>query len=177
MNRGNRFKEQISSAYIRAISAKLGFVNYVYDYDEDSVDIGVTATGKYGKTFSPKVDLQLKCSSVKKPLADGTLRQSLNLKNYNDLRRTDDSSETNLGTPTYLVLCMVPDDLPLRIVENDEQLILNVKAYWRSLLFSPDLPKGSASTTVRIPSSQRFSSEILDQMMKGSYSWLANPGV
>ncbi len=56
-------KQQFSIAYVRAIVSVAGFVVYEYAVDDDSIDIGIAAKGLMGTVRSPKLDIQLKCTS------------------------------------------------------------------------------------------------------------------
>jgi len=80
-------KEQFSRAYVRAVAAAAGYGVAEPQVDDDSIDCTICSRGRLGKIHSPKVDLQLKCTTDQ----PGTMRLAhrLKIKNFDDLRDTE----------------------------------------------------------------------------------------
>ena len=154
----NQQKEQFSNAYIRAIAATAGYNVYKPEVDNDSVDWGIGARGSSGTVRSPKVELQLKCTS-REILKDEHLAFPLKLKNYNELRYDD------YQIPRILVVVIVPDDVSNWLTQTEEALALRHCAYWSSLRGEGETTNVE-SVTVHLPRSQVFSVDGLSQIMQ-----------
>ena len=154
----NQQKEQFSNAYIRAIAATAGYNVYKPEVDDDSVDWGIGARGGSGTIRSPKVELQLKCTS-REILKDEHLAFPLKLKNYNELRYDD------YQIPRILVVVIVPDDVSNWLTQTEQSLALRHCAYWSSLRGEGETTNFE-SVTVHLPRSQMFSVGGLSQIMK-----------
>ena len=96
----NLQKEQFSNAYIQAVTTVAGYSLYRPDIDDDSVDLGIAAKNVTGIIISPRLELQLKCTS--RDLVDSNyIRYPLKLKNYGELREMPDTE--NLSTFTVRI--------------------------------------------------------------------------
>ncbi len=80
------------------------------------------------------------------------------MKNYDDLRR-------QTMVPRILVVLLMPQELDEWVQQTPEELCLRHCAYWMSLEGQPDLPN-TTSVTVRVPTTQVFSSDQLTDMMR-----------
>ena len=49
---------------MQAVTAAAGYNVYKPEVDDDSVDLGIAARGGKGTFRSPKLELQLKCTSI-----------------------------------------------------------------------------------------------------------------
>ncbi|KAB8316949.1 DUF4365 domain-containing protein [Tolypothrix campylonemoides VB511288] len=78
-------KEQLSNAYVRAIASVAGCSLYKPDVDDDNVDIGIASRGGTEPILSPRLELQLKCTS-RDTLEESYIKYPLKLKNYDNLR-------------------------------------------------------------------------------------------
>jgi len=121
----NRQKEPFSNAYLRAVVATAGFSMYKPEVDDESVDWRIGARGGGGTTRSPKMELQLKCTS-REVLKDGHVAFPLKVKNYNDFRHTD------YQVPRILVVVLVPQDVSAWIAQSEDSLALRPCGYWLS---------------------------------------------
>lgn len=74
-------KEQLSRTYVCAIAIAAGYLLYKPEVDDDSVDLGIAARGGKGYLSSPRLELQLKCTS-QAIAASKRLKYPLSLKNY-----------------------------------------------------------------------------------------------
>jgi hypothetical protein len=55
-------KEQLSYAYVQAVSACAGFAWSRPSVDDDSVDMMLSKKGGHGAIRSPRLEIQLKCT-------------------------------------------------------------------------------------------------------------------
>jgi hypothetical protein len=151
-------KEEFSRAYVCALAAPLGFNMGDFRVDDDSVDILFKA--KYGitsKKRNPQIDFQLKCTKITFK-NDGYLHFPLKIKNYEDLRGS------NQANPKYLVVLCVPEDEKDWVEEKLEELILRYSAYWISL--KDDSPvNNTKSVTIKIPKQQKFDKDSFKMLM------------
>lgn len=153
----NKQKEQFSIAYVQAVVAASGYNVYRMSVDEDSIDLGVAATGNLNLPRSPKLDLQLKCTA-KDILHDGALHFPLEMKNYNDLR-------ADSLVPRLLVVLLVPEDVLNWLAQSEDELIMRRCCYWLSLRAAPAVDN-TATVTVRVPRAQVFSPDALQGIME-----------
>jgi hypothetical protein len=153
----NARKEQFSGAYVRAVAAVAGFGAHVPTPDDDSVDFVIAARGGGGTVRSPRLELQLKCTS-QQVLTPGCVRFPLKKKNYDDLRAVD------VLVPRILVVVCVPDDDLQWIAHSEQELALRHCGYWVSLRGQPD--NGNvASVTVEFPRANQFTPTSLVALM------------
>ncbi len=110
----NQQKEQFSQAYVRTIASAAGFDTYTLCVDDDSIDLGIAASGKK-MPRRPRLELQLKCTSKN---VEDVMRFRLCLKNYNELR-------CDCLVPRILVVVTVPDQPEKWLTEANHQLVLH----------------------------------------------------
>lgn len=153
----NQRKELFSRAYVHAVTAVAGYSTYAPSVDDDSIDLGVAEAGGSGTLKSPRLELQLKCTSGD----DGegaTLAFPLKRKNYDDLR-------SDVLVPRILVVVAVPgDDISDWLQHSDEQMVLKRCGWWVSLLGQPP-SDNEVSVTVHLPRANAFSPDALRAMM------------
>lgn len=155
MDRG-RQQEQFSLAYVRAVATVAGYSLYQPEVDDDSVDLGIAARGGNGALRSPRLEVQIKCTSTE-VLFDREVRFGLKLKNYDDLRLP-------CHVPRALVVVVVPDATEAWLSHSEDELILRRCGYWVSLLGRPESPNES-KVTVHLPRTNLFSPAALQAMM------------
>lgn len=153
----NECKQQFSFAYIRAIASAAGYVVSEPAVDEDSIDLTISGKGGKGKICSPKLDLQVKCTSRDLTHSD-YLRFPLKKKNYDDLR------EPRVLVPRILVVVLVPQNINHWLRQSEKELRVHHCAYWYSLRQCPDIIN-KTSATLSIPRSQVFSRKNLRKLM------------
>lgn len=152
-------KEQFSIAFIKAIAAPLGFNPGKFEVDDDSVDIVFSAKGYVGhKIRNPQINFQMKCTKDT-ILDDGFLHYSLPIKNYNDLRGTDQAN------PTYLVVVCIPENIDDWVSCNSTELILRYSGYWFSLRDFPE-SGNSSEITINIPINQKLNKQSFVYLME-----------
>src|SRR5438067_278382 len=141
-------KQEFSKAYVKAVAAACGYATEMPSVDDDSVDLVLAARGGSGTVRSPKLDMQLKCTS-QDFVGQRTVDFPVPIKNYDDLR------PTNFMVPRILVVVVVPDDPENWIVHSEEQMLLRHCGYWYSLRGLP-ATENVRSVTVNIPRMQVF---------------------
>jgi len=152
----NKQKEQFSIAYVRAVVAVAGFNVYKMEVDEDSIDLGIAATGALNLPRSPKLDLQLKCSAADILQAE-TVNFPLKIKNYVELR-------ADTLVPRLLVVIIVPNTVSDWLQQSETELIMRRCGYWMSLRNEADV-ENTSSVTVRLPRAQVFTPDQLGRIM------------
>jgi hypothetical protein len=144
----NEQKQQFSVAVVRAVAAVCGLAYATPDTDDDSIDATIARRGGGGSVRSPKLDLQLKCTSAH-DMIGGELSYPVPVKNYDELRATD------LMVPRILVMVLVPTAVEEWMTCSPASLVLRKCAYWTSLRGLPDT--GNTHTVnVQVPGSQPF---------------------
>jgi hypothetical protein len=122
----NDQKELFSKAYVRAVAARSGYTAHEPELDRDSVDLEIAAIAGSGTYRSPKLDLQLKCTS--RDIVDAThVKFPLKIKNYDDLRLP------NYQVPRILVVVVVPGRIHDWLAQSEDELVLRHCGYWVSL--------------------------------------------
>ena len=150
-------KEQFSSTYVRAVASVAGCSLYTPSVDDDSVDLGLAARGGTGPILSPRLELQLKCTS-RNVLEESFVRYPLKLKNYDDLR-------ISTLVPRILVVVLVPEDLADWLQQQEEELCLRYCGYWISLRGMSET-QNTKTVTVELPRSNQFTVETLQSMIQ-----------
>lgn len=154
-------KEGFSEAYLRALAASQGVSVIREENDFDGIDLAlaargyVTYQGQRSSLRSPRLGVQLKCSSKHQPI-EGTLQHDLPVQNYEALRAR------RQAMPSVLVVVCVPPDWESRLVWTPDALLLRHCAFWRSL---EGAPPTSNRRTCRVTLHQRLSPEELSRIM------------
>ena len=149
----NQQKEQFGRAYVRAIAAAAGFVTYTPGVDDDSIDMGIAASGKKSRR-RPRLELQLKCTAKG---VEHVMRFPLKLKNYNELR-------CDCWVPRILLVVAVPERPEDWVTETDGQVVMHCRAYWTSLAGWPETAN-TYTVTVELPPDHLFSVDELNRLM------------
>lgn len=165
----NKQMEQFSIAFVTAIAAQAGCNHSQPKVDDDSVDLTLFSKKVGQLREDPALNIQLKSTSENVSFTNSILKYELhNLKNYNDLRKT------NLQTPRILVVVYLPENNKDWIKYKDESIHLYRNVFWLSLRGQPEI-LNKTSITLSIPTSQKFNAEELDKMMnkiaKGDIEW------
>ena len=150
----NDRKEQLSQAYIAAISARCGFTISIPNLDRDSVDIQVSS----GTSRRASVQWQLKATSSPNWDADN-LKFQLKAKNYNDLviRRQ---------VPLLLAIMVLPDDPADWMIVDSDRLVMKRCVWWQSLIGLPATEL--ASLQVSLPRANLLTMEALTTLISRS---------
>jgi hypothetical protein len=127
--------------------------------DYDSEDLVLSARLGETKIHSPKLAIQIKCSSVLEKNSSG-IAFPLQIRSYDDLR------PDNLAIPRILVIVEVPagDNTDDWLEYSAERLCLRSTAFWISL-FGYKATKNEVKVTVHVPINQRLAADSLKTMM------------
>jgi hypothetical protein len=153
----NDQKEAISRAYVEAVAAAAGFATYQPSVDDDSIDLGIAASGTNGFARRPRLEIQLKCTASD-PLEEPTFSFPVKRKNYDDLRPSE------VSIPRILVVMLVPHDLAEWLNHTERELAIRRCTYWVSLRDMPETTN-ETSVTVAIPRTNVFSIDGLRSIM------------
>ena len=158
----NLIKEDLSDAYLIAVSAINGFSAERNKRDNNGVDVLVKHNGRLDATSIRSegvIGVQLKATANWSSNAnDHTISYASDVKNYNDLRDID------VVTPRILILLCLP---PLEVnwlTVSEEALIIQKCAYWFNLRGLPDVPN-TQTVTVRIPAVNLLTKDALRALM------------
>ncbi|HLX64856.1 MAG TPA: DUF4365 domain-containing protein [Planctomycetota bacterium] len=155
----NRCKEEFSRAYVHAVASAAGYSLYEPFVDDESVDLGFTGRGASDAKQEPRLEAQLKCTTIA-TTQNSEIRYTLNkIRNYNDLRLS------RVQAPRILIVVNVPSDIANWIEQSDEQMIVRRCAYLLSLRGMPQI-RNTSSVSVRIPLEQRFTPVALRAIMR-----------
>ncbi|WP_300358812.1 DUF4365 domain-containing protein [uncultured Pseudoalteromonas sp.] len=152
-------QERFSAAYVKLMCAAAK-INYSEPKtDNESIDIELIGKGFSGKWKKTRVLAQLKCTSNYKyiDMEKQELSFPLSLKNYNDLRETDD-------LPKILIVVFCPKDHCEWIEYSALQTKVRFSGYWLSLEGLPTV-ENEKTVTVKIPFSQAFNNLTLIELM------------
>lgn len=151
--------EQFSIAYVLAITANAGFNHATPVVDDHSVDLAISAEfpTEKGKRSDPEIKLQLKSEGDLR-IKNGVVSYTLKKKNYDDLRK-------NCANPRYLIVCDLPKKPSQWLSHKKRFMSLKRHCYWVSLKNSPETSNKS-SVTLKIPARQRFTTDVLIQMIE-----------
>jgi len=153
-------KEQFSNAFLYAVASKTGYSLYKPSVDDDSVDWGIKGYRRSGVPKLPQLELQLKCTAQSSLLQGDHLKFDLKIKNYDDLRAT----QNELCVPRILVVVLVPDDVDKWLTQSENELIMYRCAYWVSLSGKPFVTnKGTVRVT--LPRINLFTVDALECLM------------
>jgi len=160
----NKIKEEISLAYVLAVAATRGFSTEITRVDSDSIDVTIRYNGyldpQFSTLYSPEIKLQLKATSSPN-LREEYIHFPLSIKNYNDLKARS-------GTPRLLVVLCLNEEKANWLKHSPDELVFKKCAYFLNLKGYPDT-KNDTSVTVKIPSGNLFSPELVyDLMLKTS---------
>lgn len=176
----NHIKEEVSVNYIKSVASKNWYCVWATTTTDYWTDMCVEEINYQGeeqywlkrRTTWKKIDLQLKATgdNTVRMLADGaTLSYDLEINTYNHLI----SRMTSSPVPLYLILFVGPDDLSEWVTINTDEVSIKKHAYW----YRPDdtatiLPAGtwSSRTAIRIPLSQKITSDTFEEFIQLHYS-------
>jgi hypothetical protein len=153
----NQRKEQFSIAYVRAVAAVAGFSVHKPEVDDDSVDLALAASGDVGTLRSPRLDMQIKCTS-REILGAESVVFALPIKNYDDLRPTE------VMVPRILIVVLVPNEIEEWLTHSEEQLEMKHCGYWMSLR-GRDASNNVETVTVHLPRHNIFTAQALQEIM------------
>lgn len=157
-------KGEFGTAYVRAVSHAAGyFVNGVDRMmDNDGVDLSIFARANNGPVRSPRLDVQVKTTSLQ--VASDPFVYDLEVKAYNEL------CDPNWQVPRILVLVAVPDNRSDWVAATERELLLRYSGYWRSFR-GETATQNSSTTRVLIPKAAVFHvpqlRDVMDRISNG----------
>lgn len=160
----NEIKEDLSIAYVRAISAINGYSVTKPDRDNEGVDIILKCKGLPANDCiykGPVIEAQLKASSSKNKLrilSNGNIQYSLEASNYNIL------VEKNRSLDIILILYILPEDEAKWVKHSEYSTRLAHGAYWVSLR-GQTKTNNTSSINIEVPRKNVFSPEALKEIM------------
>ena len=154
-----QIQESLSRSYLRALSARSGFITAEFDFDMAGIDMQIRAgIGMRSRAL----DVQLKATVNLGEQRDGAFRFRLNQRNYDILRSAGEN-------PIVLVVLDLPRDAARWLELSDDALLLRRRAYWASLAGAPPR-RGQQTVTVDIPAGNRLDLATLNALMDGDMS-------
>lgn len=159
----NDKKEELSYAYVHAVSSYAGYSCERTSKDRDSIDTRICAKGNLtsnSKTSSPSIEIQLKATCDLAEKDNDNYSFPLPIKNYDDLRAKSLCAR-------YLVILDLPADQKDWLTLSKDSLVKKRCAYWVSLLNEPEVPNNT-NKTVYIPKLNVFDSAALKQMLESA---------
>ncbi|MEU7591787.1 DUF4365 domain-containing protein [Streptomyces sp. NPDC039022] len=142
-------KEQVSRAYVHALSTQGGYTLCDWNVDKDGVDV----TLRSGPWM---VDIQLKCTQSPR-IVRGGFSFDLDVETYDKLRNPDRSA------PGHLALLIVPPDIGQWVTHQSESIILACHGYWASL-HGLGGASGSVTTAIHLPEHQQLTVKAMGTM-------------
>lgn len=143
-------KEQFSLAFIRLVVAAAGFTILTRETDYDGVDLTIEAPGDHEWAWSPRFDLQVKCTSQRELVGPKSVRWRMDAgpsRKLIDPRRI---------IPAFLAVLVVPEDPDAWLNGGEEWLAVKGEMYWARVRDLGGIDDSVASTTVHIPTSNLF---------------------
>lgn len=151
--------QQFSLAFVYAIAAQAGCNHSKPEVDDHSVDLKLLKNMPGHLLEDPELNIQMKSTYQDLKRCENVLKYVLrNMKNYNDLRKT------NVQIPRILVLVRMPENPDKWIKEQNDCIELYRDVYWVSLKGFPE-KLNTTSVTIDIPVTQRFNATELTRLM------------
>ncbi len=155
-------KEQISTAYLQAMSSDAGIICWLagkdYGIDGRFKDVEYDSIRKRYNETGFGIDFQVK-ASVNVQNKKGYIVYDLEVKNYLDLIKT------NIGSPRMLILYSMPRERNEWVHIDEDRLVLKKCAWWCSLKGLPAVVNRER-VRIRIPDNQILTSDELVRLMK-----------
>lgn len=153
-------QEKFSAAYVKLMCAAAK-INYSQpSTDNESIDLELIGKGFKGNWKKPRILVQLKCTSNYKyiDMDNQVLSFPLPLKNYNDLRESDD-------LPKILIVVFCPKDNREWVQYSSLHSKVRFSGYWVSIQGKPEV-KNKSTVTIKVPFSQEFNNVTLLALME-----------
>jgi hypothetical protein len=154
----NNLKCEFGLAYVRAVASAAGLFTQeaARAFDSDGVDLTIMNRGSGGVTRSPRLDLQVKSTSIVQ--VEDQFSFDLPVKNYDELR------DSTWQVPRILVVVVVPELIAEWITQSDRELIMRRCGYWRTLIGDPE-KDNRGTVRISMQRQQRFDVDQLQSIM------------
>lgn len=136
-------KEQISVAYLHAVTAAARCSLEILSVDYEGVDATVRQEADHLMFTNAQVDVQLKCTSQEHVLKADHLAFRLERAHYDKLR------DQKTLTPRILAVMVVPADLDEWLEQSQEHLLVRRCAYWVCLQGDPEVTTDTVTVKLR----------------------------
>ncbi|WP_437954142.1 DUF4365 domain-containing protein [Sorangium sp. So ce296] len=154
-----RIQEQLSLAYLRAVSARAGCTAHTPP-DDFGVDLWIgylTVIQGKPRDLGHQIGIQAK-ATTRARVFETHISYDLDIKAYNDLTR-------RAGLPRILVVHVMPEPDGEWMDVSEERLLLRRCAYWHDLRGGP-VSRNDSTIRIGIPRSNRFNVEALQGPLK-----------
>ncbi len=156
----NARQEHFSLAFTRLVAYTAGCTIKTHETDYDGVDITLASAAEYKRFYAPQFELQLKCTTQARYLADDHMAWPMKGKPFRKLTRG------KRYVPAYLGVLLVPED-PDRWLSVDERgLVTESRMYWQAATELVSTGEVGQTRTVHLPRSNLFTPEQLLGIMK-----------
>lgn len=143
-------QEQFSVAFVRMVAAAAGCSVKVHDTDYDGVDITVVHSAEYSVYYLPELELQLKCTTQTRYLADDHMAWPMKAKPFAKL------TNPKRFTPAYLGVLVIPNDPTGLLAQDETRLLTESRMYWQRADNLGTIEDEHGSKTVHLPRSNLF---------------------
>lgn len=152
-------QEEISKAYVHAVSAACGFAVGTWSQDHGGIDASIRSSSAVGKGHlsKPCIDVQLKATTQNDLKKEKHLSWPLERAHYDKLRARS-------AAPHLLVVLLLPDQVDDSIEHTVEHLLIKKCAYWVTMTGMEE--RDQANITVKLPLQNQFSPKQLRDIME-----------
>lgn len=163
----NQHQGKFGEDYVRVLASAAGLLVLKEDLDCDGIDIGFRATGRYGRTYSPMIEAQVKTWS--KPVAAGGRLhyRGLDEVQFNQLAGAD------FCVPRYLFLVCVPPDWRDYASSGPEGVLLRHLGYYVSLRADRRIaqPRRRQIRPIDVPTANVLTAQVLRRLTESPTEW------
>ena len=160
-------KKSLVTEYIQLITSISGFSveKFGRPIDNSGIDVMIIAPGEIEDVDSPRIDAQVKCTSVAIE-TDNCIKYDLKVNNYNKLIKIKSL------VPKILIVVLVPRNINEWIGISEQQTLMKKCGYWISL--KGKKPVSNTGTVRReIPKENLFTPEAISQLMQEAAEYRA----
>lgn len=163
----NTKKEEFSYGYIQLIASSSGFSveKAGRPRDNSGIDITIIAPGELEDIDSPRLDVQVKCTTVAKE-TQSFIKYALKVKNYNKL------IQRKSFVPQILIIVLVPSNIDNWLKISEQETLMKKCGYWISLR-GQQPTSNTKRVTVEIPRENLLTPETISNLMKEAAEYRA----
>ncbi|WP_017599261.1 DUF4365 domain-containing protein [Nocardiopsis lucentensis] len=156
----NARQEQFSLAFTRMVTYAAGCSIKTHETDYDGVDITIASSAAYRRFYCPQFELQLKCTTQTRYLADGHMAWPMKAKPFRKLTRGD------RFVPAFLGVLIVPEGPGQWLSVDEDGLRTRSRMYWQAAPELATTEEIGGTRTVHLPRSNLFTPDQLLGIMK-----------
>ncbi|NEQ69240.1 MAG: DUF4365 domain-containing protein [Symploca sp. SIO2D2] len=156
----NTKKEEFSYGYIQLICSISGcsVEKSGRARDNSGIDVTIIASDEIGDIDSPRIDAQVKCTTLAKENND-VVKYPLKVENYNKL------INLKCFVPQILIIVLVPQNIDNWLEISEKETIMKKCGYWISLK-GKEQTNNKKTVTVEIPKENLFTPEAISKLMQ-----------